>query len=63
MLPPKHCNINLTGPRILISSSISAPTTKLPANTPAIANLSDAKKVSRRTNKETPYAEEHSAYP
>ena len=31
--------------------------------TPAIANLSDAKKVSRRTNKETPYAEEHSAYP
>lgn len=49
--------------RILISSSISAPTTKLPANTPAIANLSDAKKVSRRTNKETPYAEEHSAYP
>ena len=49
--------------RILISSSISAPTTKLPANTPAIANLSDAKKVSRRTNKETQYAEEHSAYP
>lgn len=36
---------------------------KITGKHPAIANLSDAKKVSRRTNKETPYAEEHSAYP